>query len=65
MYLDVHQPDQGQLGAPVVTIHAPAVEAVRQMISSVNPYGLHFAFLDPYNLGALDFTVISALGSAG
>jgi three-Cys-motif partner protein len=27
----------------------------------VNPYGLHFAFLDPYSLGELDFSIIQTL----
>lgn len=36
-----------------------APEIARQL----NPYGLHFAFLDPYNLQDLPFTVIKALGT--
>lgn len=49
------------LEAPVVPIHACAVDAVQQMVRSVNPSGLHFAFIDPYNLGALDFKIIHEL----
>ena len=49
------------LGAPVIPIRADAVDAVQQMVQSVNRYGLHFAFIDPYNLGALDFKIIQGL----
>lgn len=31
------------------------------MVSTVSGYALHFAFVDPYNLEALDFRVISTL----
>lgn len=47
------------LDAPVVPIHASAVEAAEQMVKSVNQYGLHFAFIDPYNL--FDFNIIRSL----
>lgn len=49
------------LGAPVHPIHASAVDAAEKMVSAVSGYALHFAFVDPYNLEALDFRVISAL----
>lgn len=49
------------LGAPAVRIHARAIDAVQQMVGSVNCRGLHFAFIDPYSLGTLDFKVIHAL----
>ncbi len=49
------------LGAPVTPIHARAADAVLQMVQLVNHYGLHFAFVDPYNLGALDFAIIKRL----
>lgn len=32
-----------------------------QVIKAINPYGLHFAFLDPYNLQSLPFSVIAKL----
>jgi three-Cys-motif partner protein len=38
-----------------------AEDTVGQIISKLNPYGLHFAFLDPYNLEALPFSIIEAL----
>ncbi|MBI5626787.1 MAG: three-Cys-motif partner protein TcmP, partial [Nitrosomonadales bacterium] len=50
-----------KLGAPVHSIHASAVDAVQKMMSMVSGYALHFAFIDPYSLEALDFRVISAL----
>lgn len=52
-----------KLGATVHPIHASASDAVERMVSSVSGYGLHFAFIDPYNLEALDFKVISTLSS--
>lgn len=52
-----------QLDALVVPIHAGAVDAVQKMISSVNRHGLHFAFVDPYNLGSLDFKIIHTLAT--
>lgn len=52
-----------KLGAPVVPIHSNAVDAAQKMVSSVNEYGLHLAFIDPYNLESLDFRVISALAA--
>ena len=52
-----------ELDAPVFPIRASAVDAARQMVSSVSEYGLHFAFLDPYNLESLDFRVISMLAT--
>jgi three-Cys-motif partner protein len=47
--------------APVRSIRGPAVEATRNIVSSLNQYGLHFALLDPHNLGALSFSVIEEL----
>jgi three-Cys-motif partner protein len=38
-----------------------ADETARRIVQEVNPYGLHFAFLDPYNLQDLPFSVIEAL----
>jgi three-Cys-motif partner protein len=48
-------------GAPVREIQGAAVEAANKVQSLVNPYGLHFVFLDPYNLAELDFSIIRAL----
>lgn len=43
------------LKAPVVATPGPALEAMERIVQSVHPHGLHFAFLDPHNLGALSF----------
>lgn len=50
-----------RLGAPVHPIHASAADAAEKMVSAVSGYALHFAFVDPYNLEALDFRVIQAM----
>lgn len=50
-----------QLGAPVVEIDGAAVQSVQQVVTQLNPYGLHFAFLDPFDLAALNFDIIVAL----
>ena len=50
-----------RLGAPVRPIAGSAVQAVTEVTESVNPYGLHFAFVDPFSLGALDFRIIRSL----
>ena len=39
----------------------PAEVTVRRIVSQLNPHGLHFAFLDPYNLHDLPFSVIEEL----
>jgi three-Cys-motif partner protein len=39
-----------------------AADMVDRVVQSLNPYGLHFAFLDPFNLQDLPFSVIEALG---
>jgi three-Cys-motif partner protein len=46
-------------GTPRVEIGA-AHETAKRVVGKLNPYGLHFAFLDPYNLQDLDFSVIRA-----
>jgi|TARA_A100001391_G_scaffold51157_1_gene31205 three-Cys-motif partner protein len=51
------------LGAPVVPILGAAVDTVKVIKHRLNPYGLHFAFVDPYNLGAFDFEVMRSLSS--
>jgi len=50
-----------QLGAPVVEIDGAAVQSVKQVVTQLNPYGLHFAFLDPFDLATLNFDIIVAL----
>ncbi|MFI5020198.1 MAG: three-Cys-motif partner protein TcmP [Alphaproteobacteria bacterium] len=48
-------------GVLTQTFAGPAEETVRQIVSQLDPYALHFAFLDPFNLDALPFTVIETL----
>ena len=48
-------------GAPVQELNGSAIEAAKETITSLDQYGLHFAFLDPYNLGELDFSIIQTL----
>jgi three-Cys-motif partner protein len=40
-----------------------AEDTVAQIAGKLNPYGLHFAFLDPYNLDDLPFSIIEKLAS--
>lgn len=49
------------LGAPVRATRGPALTAIDQIVSNLNPNGLHFAFLDPHNLGSLSFKLFEAL----
>ncbi|OQA32207.1 MAG: hypothetical protein BWY57_02144 [Betaproteobacteria bacterium ADurb.Bin341] len=50
-----------QLGAPVVGIDGTAVQSVHKIVKHLNPYGLHFAFLDPFDLATLNFDIIVTL----
>lgn len=52
-----------KLGAPVVEVAGSAAHAVQEVVPRLNPYGLHFAFLDPFNLEALDFGIIRTLST--
>jgi three-Cys-motif partner protein len=47
----------------VSTYAGTAEQTVRDVAARLSPYGLHLAFLDPYNLAALPFTVLQSLGS--
>lgn len=49
------------LGAPVDALEGPATQTVDQVLRIVNPNGLHLAYLDPYNLEHLPFSVIERL----
>jgi three-Cys-motif partner protein len=51
------------LNAPVVALEGPAQNTVQQIISQLNIAGLHFAFLDPFDLGSLHFEIIKALST--
>jgi three-Cys-motif partner protein len=52
-----------QLGAPVVEMNGSAVNAIRTIVPTLKPDSLHFAFLDPFDLAALDFGIIEALST--
>ncbi len=48
--------------ATVHTYPTPAELAAKQIVSKLNPYGLNFAFLDPFGLEGLPFSIIQTLG---
>jgi three-Cys-motif partner protein len=48
------------VGASPVADVGAAEDTAKRIAARVNPYGLHFAFLDPYNLQQLPFSVIEA-----
>jgi three-Cys-motif partner protein len=50
-------------GAQVSSEAGPAIQAVDAVLNKLDRYGLHFAFLDPYNLAAIPFEVIRKLAS--
>lgn len=50
-----------KLSAPVSPETGTADQTIDRIIGKLNPYALHVAFLDPYNLGALPFAVIKKL----
>jgi three-Cys-motif partner protein len=49
------------LGAPIRSFAGPASESIPKIVQSLDRNGLHFAFLDPYSLGALSFDLFEAL----
>jgi three-Cys-motif partner protein len=51
----------GALGSAPICCSHPASLAVDKIVAALNPRGLHFAFLDPYNLGGLSFDIIRKL----
>lgn len=48
-------------GAPVVSTCGPAVNTALFAVQRTPAYGLNFAYLDPYNLEALDFKIFQTL----
>jgi three-Cys-motif partner protein len=55
---------QNRLAALGATVHAfpgPASVSLPKIVGSLNTNGLHFAFLDPHNLGALSFDLFETL----
>lgn len=51
------------LGAPVIPIPGEAKDTAPRVLLAAPPYGLNFAFLDPYKLEALDFQIIRTLAA--
>jgi three-Cys-motif partner protein len=49
------------LNAPIIAFDGPANQAIPKMVQSLNPNGLHLAFLDPYNLANLSFSLFESL----
>lgn len=49
------------LGAPVTPIPGEAIDTALVILRRLEPAALHFAFIDPYSLGALDFSIFKAL----
>jgi three-Cys-motif partner protein len=49
------------LRAPVRVAKGPAQQAMTEIVDRLNPNGLHFAFLDPHNLGTLSFSLFQQL----
>lgn len=47
-----------RIGAPTIGISGDAASAAKHIMRELGPDGLHFVFIDPYNLGAFDFSVI-------
>jgi three-Cys-motif partner protein len=50
-------------GAKVIADHGPAAMTVGPIVKQLDPSALHFAFLDPFNLESLPFSVLERLAS--
>lgn len=50
-----------KLNAPVIPIHGPAIETSFKALQHATPYGLNFAFIDPFSIGSLDFQIFKTL----
>jgi len=46
------------IGAPLESHCGPAESVDSKIVSNLNPHGLHFAFLDPYNLNDIPFSIL-------
>jgi three-Cys-motif partner protein len=49
------------LGGAASKYFGPADKVVDDVIDGINPYGLHLAFLDPFGLGQLPFSIIERM----
>lgn len=50
-----------KLGAPVIAYNRDAKDALQICSGTLNPHGLHFSFIDPFNLKSLDFKILESL----
>jgi three-Cys-motif partner protein len=50
-------------GIVAESFKGPATDTVGEIAKTLDPYGLHFAFIDPYNLNDLDFSVLKQLAA--
>ena len=50
-----------RLGAPVIEVDGDAETATKNIVRQLDPYGFHFAFVDPYNLGTLRLSILQEL----
>ena len=50
-------------GGSAKTYPGKAEDVVGPLVKTLNPYGLHFAFLDPFNLADLPFSVLRELSA--
>jgi len=48
-------------GGAAIVHNSTADIVIDRVVAAINPYGLHFAFLDPYNLEHLSFDIIEKL----
>lgn len=62
-FLDASEMRLRRLNVDVATYHGKAEVSVNRIAAALNPSGLHFALLDPYDLGSLPFAVIEQLAS--
>lgn len=50
-----------RLDAPVTVVEGDAEVATQSIVRQLDRYGFHFAFVDPYSLGALRLTILREL----
>jgi three-Cys-motif partner protein len=62
-YCNAAQARVRAMGGNAFGYSGPAEETARQIVTQLHPEGLHFAFLDPFNLGGLSFGIIETLSS--
>jgi len=53
----------GVLNATAFAYAGSAEVVARKVVTKLNPDGLHFAFLDPFNLGTLSFEIMKILSA--